>query len=267
MLSKFSTLSKARVKELRNGDAVVAAVEAAQKPITFSWLREGFKRDSGLWGSLNRGRAILGSTAQLDQYLYSYGNMIQSQWKNVLNGVQIDDEKIRIIDYGCGQGIAGLVISDHLGAAFGSTVSEVILIEPSEVAIVRAEAVYRNLLPKAQIDCHNLFLDDLDRNHFTQSAAQSLHIFSNILDIHGFDQLKVFDASLTNGNHAILAVGNNRDVAGGTARVRAIKDEMDNLEYKSWLTVHNSELHEFKCGDGGKFDAISWIANLSVDRG
>ncbi|MGE3297799.1 MAG: hypothetical protein AB7I68_10670 [Porticoccaceae bacterium] len=50
--------------------------------ISFDTLRNVAGRDAGRWSELGRGREILGSHDQLDQYLYSYGPMTKSQHKS-----------------------------------------------------------------------------------------------------------------------------------------------------------------------------------------
>jgi SAM-dependent methyltransferase len=217
----------------------------------------------GLKASLDYGTAIIGDVGQLDQYLYTYGKMIQAQWNSVLASVSADSEPLRVIDYGCGQGLAAIAISDRLGETFASTVVEVVLIEPSDVALVRAEAVYRNLFPTVRIVCLNKVLDDLEPDDFWESEVRTLHIFSNILDIPGFDIFPVFKLALTSGDHTVIAVSHNRDFAGGAGRLRAAEQK---IKTRKWLEVRDSTINEFTCGEGGKFGAISWSADLRANR-
>lgn len=268
MESEFPDMSKKRVQNLQADDPAVKAIHGMTTPITFSWLRESFKaNDSDLKDSLKYGTVIIESRAQLDQYLYTYGKMIQSQWEHVLSGINLNKSSVRIIDYGCGQGLALLLMSDILGTAFRSKVSEVILIEPSERGLVRAEAVCRNLFPTAKIVCLNKLLDDLDAGQFDTSSLKTIHIFSNILDVPGFNQAKVFNSTFKNGEHTILAVSHNRSFAGGAERITKFKEKIEKKKYASWITIKSSEITEFACGDGGKFPAIRWIADLGIDHG
>jgi ribosomal protein RSM22 (predicted rRNA methylase) len=260
-------MTNKRVRQLRDLDRAVDVIQSQPGPISFNWFRESFKRDSDLKDSLDYGKAILDDVAQLDQYLYTYGKMIQSQWEIVVNGFNANSQPLRIVDYGCGQGLAAVIISDCLGSRFSSKVKEVTLIEPSDVALIRAEAVYKNLFPRARVVCLNKTLDDLKRAHFSESEVRTLHIFSNILDIPAFDISKVFSSALTNGDHTVLAVSHNRDFAGGAKRLRAIKEEIDKVKYRKWIKIRSSKISEFNCGGGGKFAAISWYADLEIDRG
>ena len=51
----------------------------SKRNISFDEIRNIAGVDSDIWNELGRGRAILSSEEQLDQYLYSYGPMISSQ--------------------------------------------------------------------------------------------------------------------------------------------------------------------------------------------
>ena len=69
-------------------------------------------------------------------------------------------------------------------------------------------------------------LDDLDDGLFKESKLLTLHVFSNILDVPGFDQGQLFNKTFTNGENLILAVSHDRNFAGGSARIRAIEEEI-----------------------------------------
>lgn len=266
MASSFPGLSAAQVQALQNADTAIAVIASRKTPTSFNWMRERFKEDHDLKDSLDWGKAILSTVEQLNQYLYTYGKMICAQWQEFTADLTFEPMPLRVVDYGCGQGLAAIALSDAFGATFRSSVVEVLLIEPSPEAIIRAEAVYRNLFPSASIVCLQKKLDELAEGDFHKSSVKTLHIFSNILDITGFDLGLLFNLLLTQGEHVIMAVSHNRDFAGGAGRLRAIKEALDKDEHRKWLKVRDSVISEFNCGDGGKFAAIGWSANLSIDR-
>src|SRR5690606_33042716 len=126
---------------LRSSDDAIGCIHqlrANSKKISFKWMRENFGNDRSRWGELGRGTYVLTSKEQLDQYLYSYGPMISCQWQVIAAALKFTTP-IRIIDYGCGQGLAGLMIFDKHGEHFSSMLKKAILIEPSDVALARAE--------------------------------------------------------------------------------------------------------------------------------
>ena len=95
-------------------DVVINAIQQkimTLESLTFTSLRQIAGRDMNAQASLNRGRAIIDCPTLLNQYLYSYGLMVQRQWSNVVpNIVEMlsdnNDQDIHLYDYGCGQGLA-----------------------------------------------------------------------------------------------------------------------------------------------------------------
>ena len=265
--STFRDITANRVLVLRNSDPAIAQIVKLAAPMSFDWLRDTFRHDHGVKDSLDWGKAILSDVAQLDQYLHTYGLMVNAQWREFTKNFEFAEEPLRVIDYGCGQGLAAVALSDRFGAAFRKSVKEVVLIEPSESALIRAESVYRNVFSKAKTACLTKKLDDLKKADFSTSSFKTLHIFSNILDIDSFDLSALFNRLLTSGDHIVLAVSHNRDFAGGAGRVRGIKEEVGKADHVDWIKVHESAITEFTCGDGGKFSVIGWVANLRIKRG
>jgi hypothetical protein len=71
-------------------DVILDALSADQlnkQNVSFSTIRRIAGRNSDIWHELGRGRSILSSENQLDQYLYSYGPMIPSQWDFILKNL------------------------------------------------------------------------------------------------------------------------------------------------------------------------------------
>lgn len=254
--------------ELRNADRVVSEIIACSqigRAISYRWFRGAAGRDHGLWSELGRGRSVLVSQAQLDQYLYSYGPMIACQWQEFLRDLEFTPGAINLVDYGCGQGLAGLLLFDRFGQKFFDMLRRIVLIEPSPFALVRAEAVYSAIAPKADIVCVNKAFDDLRPEDLAPEAGvESLHIFSNVLDIAEYDHRRVFDLLLQPGKHCIFAVSSDRDCEGGNSRIVELKEAVEAPETAKTLGLSGSELKIFRCGPGDKYGVISWIAFFEV---
>ncbi|WP_434384689.1 hypothetical protein [Melittangium boletus] len=271
MKSDFTLLPSQTVQAARQSDTVIQALTSRRDAISFDWLRENFKRDNAIKDELKYGTAVLSSVAHLNQYLWTYGMMVKSQWLKLLAlgrpaKLETGDQAIRLVDYGCGQGLAGIMLSDKLDAKFTRSVHDILLIEPSTPALVRAEAIYRNLFPHAAITCVPKMFDDLEEERFADSLNTRLHIFSNVLDIPTFNQFELFGKLLKIGRHFILAVSHDRDFKGGTKRITSLETELHNPKYAKWLTIHTSEIVKFGCGDDGKFPAVAWMADMSVNK-
>lgn len=233
--------------------------------LTFQWFRSTLKADNGLKESLQYGHAIIKTTDQLDQYLYTYGLMIESQWENIIHHIDQIANPTTMIDYGCGQGLAGLLIHDLTDGALFARVKNVILIEPSAVALARARAIYSRLVPTATISCIGKRFDDLVEGDIPAAAdAQILHVFSNTLDVLGFAPLTMFPKTIGSGNHTILSVSHDRSFNGGTPRVEQIKGAFENLAMEPGLTIRRSESGKFTCDNGSA--GYFWICELEVEN-
>ncbi len=246
---------------------MIEAVQRQSAPISYRWLRARFGRDNDLWEEIGRGRRILQSSDQLDQYLYSYGPMIAGQWETVAICLSVTGTSFRLIDYGCGQGLAGLLLSDRLGPSFMENAVGILLIEPSAPALVRAEAIYRSFAPRVPIACLCKRFDEIAREDILADPfPRTIHVFSNVLDVEGFDQIGLFHKALTPGRHTCLVVSNDREHRGGSGRIRAVKNWIEHPSLDGWRKVTLSEIVQFTC-NGDKNDAIAWLLQLDVTNG
>lgn len=235
-------------------DAVINAIQQkimTPKSLTFSSLRKLAGQDMNAQSSLNRGRAIIDCPRLLNQYLYSYGLMVQRQWNHVVpNIVEMlsdnNDQDIHLYDYGCGQGLATLLLIEN---TFGlqEEISQITLIEPSEIALTRAKSILQCKLPHLNIQTFAKELDDVEENHLNiNTDKMNVHIFSNILDIEGFDQFKLFNKILVDGGtHYLIAVSNDRNCYGGTARLESLYKTLLNIEQDESLAISYTKFERF----------------------
>lgn len=262
-------ISKQDIDYLQANDPVIGEISRtikSGKQLSFDWLRNNFRADNGLWESLNWGRAILQSDKHLDQYLHSYGKMISGQWKEICKYyTDFPESAYRFVDYGCGQGLAGLLLFDNLKNILFSRVERIVLIEPSPFALVRAAAIYQGIAPTAVIQCVCKTFDDLTPDDLAHDPElPSIHVFSNVLDVLGYDHFKLFEKILNVGSHEIIAVSHDRDHNGGTKRIIDLKEAIEACEEKGIVKITESGTHQFKCGDCDQFDAIAWSMHLDV---
>ncbi|MFC3713735.1 hypothetical protein ACFOMD_14255 [Sphingoaurantiacus capsulatus] len=270
MGSHFDSLTPQRVSALRKQDPAVAAIDQLTRDgrrISFDWLRQTFGAQNGTQHQLDRGRAILPSKECLDQYLYSHGLMIQSQWEKTCSAMPLGKEPFRFIDYGCGQGLAGILLFDHYGAAFRQAVKQVVLVEPSEVALIRAEAVYRSLIPAAPIFCVGKPFQKLAAKHLQpDSEVRTVHVFSNVMDITGFDQVALLRTGLTEGKHTVIVISHDRDHDGGSARIEKLRSSIAGTWNGLAATVRKSKVVRFECDNPSRSKAIRWFLKVDIAR-
>lgn len=194
--------------------------------------------------------------------------MIESQWEYVTPYLANREPPVLWIDYGCGQGLAGLLIKDNLSEDPFKAVSDIVLIEPSSIALARAEAIYRKLAPHAKITSLCKLFDDVDPTDIPAApAGPVLHLFSNSMDIEGVNSVDLISKSLRPGAHRILAVSNDRTYPGGTPLLVAAKAAFDNPSIASWLTIRQSDLVKFTCNNRSESKAVVWFCDLEVKDG
>ena len=185
-------------------------------------LRKNYKRQIYEDGRdvLGRGRGVLDDTDHLDQYLHSYGRMANQQWEGPLDITMIEGETT-VIDYGCGQGLSFLnaicrwQLEDD-EKTWQDYIKSIVLIEPSQIALNRAEAIAKLKFPDANIYTITKKLEELGNEDLAFDANKiMIHIFSQVLDIplaDGFDLLDFFETiTSTVGAHYIHVVSHEVD--------------------------------------------------------
>lgn len=195
------------LKVLSNDVSDIDKKLSRQYPRDFSKLKYSYSEDHGdtVFKSLNSGVAVLANDEELDQYLYSYGRMHEAKLKvayfELFKSMNLSgDKKIRILDYACGQGLASVVLLNHLEQhhQYGlSNLDEITLIEPSKAALNRADTFLNKSAPLSLINKAFDDLTSLDLKGKKVSSTQgiNIHLFSNILDMGDayFDLDKLID--------------------------------------------------------------------------
>ena len=151
------------------------------------------------WKKMAHGFAILSEENSLLTYFALYGG---SHYYKILylldklfsNSTQLQtDVNIEIIDYGCGQALGTTCFLDYLTqhSLANITIDAITLIEPSKIALSRGILHINHL----SLDSHNINIKSINKqlqhlnkdDLFTSNENIKLHLFSNILDVTGFD--------------------------------------------------------------------------------
>lgn len=154
--------------------------------ISFDKIRQIAVNNAGKYRLNNRGTEIINKEVDLFTYLKSYGSMHKAKILSALEPPfpQSFSKPITIIDWGCGQGLASLVFMEKFSI---KSIDQVILIEPSEIAIKRAALHCKAFNNQMSIITINKKLDFLVADDFNQLKGNCIiHLFSNILDIDDY---------------------------------------------------------------------------------
>ena len=142
--------------------------------------------------SLNRGVDMLDSEPLLQMYIYAFGKMHNAKLQYAFNHLHknaLKYNEIEIVDYGCGQGLATICYHDFLlENHIEQKVKRIVLLEPSSMALSRAELLCSRFYPDAEIIAVNKPFDNLTNNDLKLSPdIPTIHLLSNILDVESYD--------------------------------------------------------------------------------
>ena len=129
------------------------------------------------------------------------------------------------------------------------------MIEPSELALARAEAILGcytdHAVPIATV---NRRLDDLQPHDVVcDPEGVNVHVFSNILDVQGFDWVNLINRIIgQDGRHVLLAVSHERDFLGGERLPDAYRALCEvEADLGEWHVAH-AQTGTFVCRRGQK---------------
>lgn len=150
-----------------------------------------FENKDDIFYSLGRGVGILNEEAQLYSYINSYGNMHEAKMLSALRKFpleELDGKNIEIFDWACGQGLASIILHEYVSNQdVNINIKNVVLIEPSEIALKRAALHVRHFNSKCQLKTILKDLDSVNNGDLnSDNTAIKIHLFSNILDVDGF---------------------------------------------------------------------------------
>lgn len=181
------------------------------------------------WCITNKGGSDADNTIyteelQLNAYLASYTDWHKGKLTKafaLLN--ESIPLQINIIDWACGQGMATLFILDYIKQKkIPSTIKEVILIEPSKVALERAVYLIDQTNPNIVVKSINKKINDVTANDLVfNHQAPIYQMFSNILDIGGIDHKHLTQILYTNRLYSNTLVCVSPYYLSGNIRINA----------------------------------------------
>ena len=220
-----------------------------------------------LYDNLLRGEKIIDDEKLLYKYLVSFGvkhkDKLYSSFEVIIQKLQ--DEKFDIVDWGCGQGTATMLLLNYANKQnINLDIENITLIEPSSLALSRA-LLHIDILKQKHYNLKaiNSDLDCLNENDIeTKSTNKTLHLFSNILDIEGFTLDKQFFKKVShsyNGNALFVCVSPYRSDKNNNRL---------NLFYKHFDENYDTELissRDSDIGNSTRYEKIFEVSKTAVE--
>lgn len=144
-----------------------------------------------LYERLSRGEAIIDSEELLFKYMVSFGSKHKAKLYSAFDVIvnSLKDENVNIIDWGCGQAMASMMLFEYIREKkINLSIKNICLIEPSLLALNRG-LLHVDIFKINPINVVgiNSNLDCLKQEElFFDKNCKTIHLFSNILDIEGF---------------------------------------------------------------------------------
>ncbi len=153
--------------------------------------------------AIKHGGANLNSESQMTSYLGYFGKFYEFSHSypfDILPYEFFNNDKINIVDYGCGLAIETMLYLNHSNlTCHRQWVNNVTLIEPSKLLLKRAALHASVFCSEANIKTVNKKLDDLSQDDIDcEDSIPTVHIFSDVLERTDFDLEKL--ARLLNNN-------------------------------------------------------------------
>ncbi|MDY5685713.1 MAG: DEAD/DEAH box helicase [Prevotella sp.] len=182
-MSKFKEIIK------RDGDLSLDAIrDAALQSLPPRYRKIPWSLTSQ--GGSDGGHTVYSREMQLDAYLAAYTDWHKGKLKKAFELLKPSlPRQINVIDWACGQGIATLFLLEHIKRNnLQCSIKEVILIEPSTIALQRATFLINMADANIKVRCINKYIDDVSEDDLIFSSNLSVYqMFSNILDISGIN--------------------------------------------------------------------------------
>lgn len=209
---------------------------------------------------LEHGAAHLINTRQLNAYIAKYGEIHQDKLLHAYDKIPSKvwcEDGISVIDYGCGQGIAEMVLSDYMASRYidNNYVKDFILIEPSRQNLQRCVKYVKDFFSEARISAVCKTDDQINDVDINPESTTVIHIFSNVIDLDDFDGKVVL--SLLNGdkshNNVIICVSPYYQEATRGKQIKEFGDKLQgySLRYKfekhtdDWDRTYSCQIHIF----------------------
>ena len=202
---------------------------------------------------------------ELFQYIYSFGKMHKAKLFSSFDMFleKLNHQTLNIIDWGCGQALATSLLIDYIKEnSLDITLSDIILIEPSQLALGRG-LLHLDILKENEINIKalNKDLDSLEEDELIfYNENNTLHLFSNILDVDFFRLDNQFLEKISNSqknSNIFLCVSPN---------INARKNARLELFYKYFEDNFDTKLISNRDNDIEKYTRYEKIFRVNINK-
>ena len=189
------------------------------RQVSFDYIRK-IGDPYELYEQLIRGEKIIDDKKLLYKYMVSFGQKHKEKLYDSYEVIidKIKNEKINIIDWGCGQAFATMILLNFAREKnITLDISNICLIEPSKLALERG-LLHIDILKQKEyaIRAINSDIDCIKQSDLMfDNDYKTLHLFSNILDMDSFklnnDLLQNISSTFKNDNLFICVSPNIND--------------------------------------------------------
>ena len=150
------------------------------------------KEKNELKEQLDHGKGDLVTKEQLNMYLYKYGEIHQAKLNRAFNHIPRKlwiESDISVVDYGCGQGVAEMVLSDYLQTLHidNDIIKDIILVEPSRPSLVECVNYLNMFYCHSEIKPFCINVSQINQDQIRPESNFVLHVFSNVIDLPEFN--------------------------------------------------------------------------------
>ena len=215
----------------------------------FTSLSES-KRKS-LKENLDHGAALLASKSQLKAYLHFYGSIHQAKLLQAFENIPKkiwSEGGVSIIDYGCGQGIAEMVLSDYIASKWidNDFVKDFTLIEPSRENLLQAVEYVQAFYLEGKIRHYCINDKQITKEHINTITNTIIHIFSNVIDLEEFEGDRIADilSQDKSNNNIIVCVSPYYQETARGKRMEEFGKKLQGYSLRYKFEKHTDELEK-----------------------
>lgn len=234
-------------KEYADGLASCSKQFSEIRSLAYNLLTKHIQDRDSVYRTLGRGVQILTTREQLLVYMHAYGLMHEAKLQSAFEHFPFSDIgiNINVVDWGCGQGIATMVLSEYIQKHLPSIhIQNVLLIEPSSIALETAKMHVTHFTDTTCIYTIEKEFDSIVANDIPTSAddVPFIHLFSNVLDYEGFNLThleNLISKVYTGINYAVCVSPQINEIK--TARLGAFEQHFTkNTQYHHYYDIRNA---------------------------